>query len=219
MKTPRQIINLYRKASRGTKLRGVVWYRQAHEYAIELSEMYGVDFAKVCAVISALSPANDWENNKREAKTILFAYVNRLRDELPRFRTYGTNVVKAWSILASDKSTPKEIAKGFFSQKTGPKTLAFYWNIVSPTEAKHVTIDRHMLTILGHDKITLTPKQYRLTAENLRAAALKIGLVPCELQAVLWCHHLRANKGKELRTNLLQSWEGEIFLPQNLQQK
>lgn len=168
------------------------WYKEAHSFAANLSETYKISFNRVCAVISALSPANNWDNNKTEAENLIVCFISGGNWQLIPFRTYSANVSKAWNILTNySKST-----EDFFSVKTGAKTLNFYENIKNPKDPNFVTIDRHMLAILdgrlgqrsGSGRITT--KQYRELSAELKKVAKKLGLLPNELQAILWEYHL-----------------------------
>lgn len=172
--------------------RGQRWYREAHEFAARLSEAFCVSFERVCGVISALSPANPWDNNKAEAETLIACYAAGDDYGALPFRTYSANVAKAWAIL-TDTRRP---ACGFFNARTGAKTQAFYYNILRPSDSRYVTIDRHMVAVasgrFGQPSGTakLTPKQYRDLAADIAALAEKHGLTPCELQAAVWEYHL-----------------------------
>lgn len=172
--------------------RGKQWYNDAHNFAAYLSETYKVSFDRVCAVISAMSPACKWETNKQDAERLITCYVCDGDYTRLSFSTYGMNVVKAWSILTDmDKETDS-----FFNAKTGAKTLSFYRNILNPQDDNYVTIDRHMMAIFegrvgkSSGSARVTPKQYRMVSADFGKLAKKHGLTPCQLQAALWEYHL-----------------------------
>lgn len=181
-------LEFFAKADPATIENGKRWYLDAHEFAVELSEKYGVCFTKVCGVISALSPGNEWSVNKQEAEMIIFAYVYECGTELPRFRTYSANASKAWYILSSKDSGADAIAKLIMPKPTsGWKTHAFYWNILNPMGKQHVTIDRHMVAVLGFERDTPTSlRQYKMLSDAVVRAARKVQVRPLELQAILW---------------------------------
>lgn len=168
------------------------WYVDAHNFAADLSETYKIGFDRVCGVISALSPANNWDNNKREAENLIVCFISGGDWRLIPFRTYSSNVSKAWDILTNHTRSTED----FFSVKTGAKTLNFYENIKDPMNPDFVTIDRHMLAIfdgrLGQRSGLgrITTKQYRELSAKFKKVAKKLGLLPNELQAILWEHHL-----------------------------
>lgn len=188
MKTARQLINLYKQAEFSHIKAGMRWYKEASDFARSLSSSHGIDYAKACGVISALSPANEWENNKREAEAICFAYANDLDYTIQNFRTYLNNVGKAISIISLSSTCDtleKEVAEILFG-KVGYKTHAFYWNILLPNLDIAVTIDRHMLALMEAGDYIKSAKHYRECSEVVIEAAKKLNILPHELQAVLW---------------------------------
>lgn len=168
------------------------WYNKASIYANYLSNKFCVDYDKVCAVISALSPACSWAQNKKDAEKMIFCYANDLNYANFNFSTYGANVGKAWNIL---QYNGKDLLNSFFSLKTGPKTYNFFLNILDPGNINFVTIDRHAIAIfLGQKKSgskAITTKQYRDIANAYISAAAKVGLLPCQFQAILWSNHVK----------------------------
>jgi len=187
------LLQMYKSVPKTQLKNSVNWYNKANNYANYLSTRYKVDFNKVCAVISALSPACKWEVNKKDAEKLILCYV--LNDNFTNYNisTYSANIVKAWNILVSTKN-PIE----FFSLKTGAKTYNFYLNILQPSNDNYVTIDRHAIAIHKGNKVTkqthLTVKQYNNIANDYKETALKVGLIPCQLQAVLWEYYTKTIK-------------------------
>jgi len=74
----------------------------------------------------------------------------------------------------------------------GPKITSFFYNILNPIGAEHVTIDRHALGVaicgLKRRRIDLimTGKQYRTIASAYKWTAEQLGILPLELQAITW---------------------------------
>lgn len=171
------ILARYNRASTAQIEAGLVWYEEAHNYAKSL----GVPIANAAAVISALSPACSWETNKRDAK----AMVEKRKGY--RFSSYGPNVAKAQRCLQDP---------GQFSEKTGAKTLNFYHNILDPSNPHWVTIDRHAAAVAegrtNSGSVRLTVKQYRAYAAAYKEAAFRVGLLPCQLQAIVWIEHIES---------------------------
>lgn len=165
------------------------WYKKASNFANYLSQKYYVSYDKVCGVIAALSPACNWEQNKKDAETLLTVFVTDANTTDFSFSTYGQNVVKALNILRSDKNP-----ESFFSLKTGAKTLNFYQNILNPSNPEFVTIDRHAVAIYEGRKnsgsVQLTPKRYGKIAADYIETARQLNLLPNELQAILWSGHI-----------------------------
>lgn len=71
--------------------------------------------------------------------------------------------------------------------KTGPKTFNFFHNILRPDDPNYVTIDRHAYAIAkGDNAERLTQKQYLDVANHYVRSANRLGILPNQLQAVLW---------------------------------
>ena len=73
----------------------------------------------------------------------------------------------------------------------GNKISAFFMNVYRPYGANYVTIDRHAVSIaLGKvvtgDLLKMTAKQYEFFAEAYIKASKRVGILPCQLQAVTW---------------------------------
>jgi hypothetical protein len=168
------------------------WYKKANLYAQYLSNEFMVDFNKVCAVISALSPACNWVQNKKDAKAMIVCYVHDLDYADFNFSTYGANVAKVWNIL---NYKGNDLLNKFFSLKTGAKTFNFYLNILNPKNENFVTIDRHAISIYHGSKRfrgkKITQKQYSIIANAYINTAKSLNLLPCEFQAILWSNHVK----------------------------
>ena len=156
---------------------GQDWYTNAKTFASEQAAIYGVSLEIVAGIISALSPATNWERNKFEAQQVLKG--NRSF----KYATYSTNVDKAF--LIRNAGLHVDVASFFPSNKT----YNFYHNIVNPSDKMFVTIDRHALSIANgsvrEDK-TVTNVEYKELAIAYTKAAKKLGLLPCEIQAISW---------------------------------
>jgi hypothetical protein len=165
-------------------INGMTWYDQARREAHRLADKYDVDFCRVAAIISALSPANYWQQNLKDSENVLIEYRTGLRAKVA---TYNQNRLKALRILESN-----DAPLSFF---TALKTRAFYLNIVNPS-SEDVVIDRHMAKILlgwTLDKSWINKTQYRKAAKIVKNLAYKLGFKPYELQAILWCTIKRVN--------------------------
>ncbi len=172
----RNLVKLYSLVPEETKIQGLVWYREAHNFCQTLSEQYGLSIRQTCAILSALSPATNFEQNKKDALNIC------ARTKGYKCGTYGPNVEKARKIRDGQIEPDKA-----FSTLTGAKTYSFYFNILQPESPEHVTIDRHAYRIAkGCDYTSMTKNQYLEIVKAYTRAAKRIGILPCELQAVLW---------------------------------
>lgn len=190
----RRILNLYRKAGGAAKREGMNWYADANRFALHLASTYGVTVEKCAGVISALSPGITWETNKRDAEILIAGVCAGIlvddQKQTHRFSTYWRNVVKAEQILFTEGPVVD-----LFSERTGPKTLAFFLNILHPTKATRVTIDRHAIAIWSGDgesgRRGIHLAQYKRIEADYVKAAKKIGILPHTLQAVTWVMYKR----------------------------
>ena len=176
----KNLVSIYRKIDGDTVSKGLAWYRDCHTIVASLAARYGHSVDKVAGIFAALSPGTNYEQNKRDCEAMLKIHAGLLHGH--KYQTYGQNVGKARAILNSSADPLT-----FFSDKTGPKTRNFYLNILNPGNPEPVTIDRHAFAIATGETYTgLRGPLYRQIAEHYRKAAQKLGLVPCEFQAVLW---------------------------------
>jgi hypothetical protein len=146
---------------------GKTWYQEAHDYAVELSEQFGVDLNKVAGIISAMSPLKEWNLNKRLAKQFLEGKRN-LHTRL--------QVKKAeWILEGKDI----ELCLG------GLKTINFFHNILSPDNKAFVTVDGH-IHWMYKEYPSLTPKKYNLIKNDFINYSNQTDQVGCEVQACAW---------------------------------
>lgn len=166
---------------------GSDWYFQANKFVRNVAKNYGMDTETVSGILAALSPAVNWEQNKKETVTLI--RINRGIHTKPfNFSTYGNNVVKAQKIY--DGIHPLEV----LNEKTGPKTYNFYHNVLHPENPDYVTIDRHAFRIATekpYDRISF--KQYREISEHYIKCAKRLGILPNILQSVLWVWYRENN--------------------------
>jgi hypothetical protein len=172
----KNLIRIYSGADKS----GMYWYNDANIFACRVAEKYNLSLPVVSAVLSALSPGTNWEQNKKDTINLIEAAQGNKREF--KFTTYGQNVIKAYRIL-DEKASPET----FFSLKTGAKTFNFFYNVWQPENPEFVTIDRHAYVIAtGLDYSGLTPKQYSEVATHYKKAAAKLNVLPSQLQAILW---------------------------------
>lgn len=179
----KNLVTIYNTVSPSIKLDGLSWYVNTRLHCQQLADRYGIDLPRVVAIFSALSPSTNFEQNKKDCENLIKGNGGKIGRY--KFQTYGANVIKAQNIFSNLLEPDKA-----FSLKTGAKTFSFYRNILKPNDCEHVTIDRHAFRIAtGDDYKGLSPKQYRLIAEHYKKAAIKLGIIPCQLQAVLWVNY------------------------------
>lgn len=161
---------------------GRTWYAEAQAYAQELANEFGCTRARAAQVISAVSPNNVWERNKRDAHAVLRA----VRDGVPASKvkccTYDSNKLKAFAIAQGTREI----------EPKSRKTYAFARN-VDALDREHVTVDKwHMRACQTTSKqpkdvrTQVTPNQYDAVAEETCKVAREMGVDGHVLQAAVW---------------------------------
>jgi hypothetical protein len=168
----RNIIAVYEQATDDQKTQGFNWYPTAHQLASFLSEG---DVQRGAGVIAALSANKAWDTNQKLAGDAFGGDVHgHTRD----------NLEKVAKIMAG--VDPTEVLP------MGMKTGNFYRNILDPEDTEAVTIDRHAHDVAvgrpyGDEERGLGAKgRYAVLSLAYRNAAAKLGILPSELQAVVW---------------------------------
>jgi hypothetical protein len=176
------IIAWYRKASIEHRVQGMLWYAQANEFAQALGSTYDTPVSLVAAVIAALSPGANWEQNKVDTVNLLDAHIHG-RDCV--VTTYGPNKVKAFQ-LASKTFNPLEVLG-----KRGRKVRAF-WQLIADPLSDVVCIDRHAVRAATGKDLEWCHKRlgrvgvYDKIQQAYRNAAYALGVRPHQCQAVVW---------------------------------
>jgi hypothetical protein len=170
------ILAVYRQANPAHQREGAVWYQTAHTFAVGLAKRYGVSVEQAAGVIAALSPQLAWTLNERYADLIC-----RTGDA----PVLGRSKRNALAIL--DGANPLDVLRG-------PKTRAFFDNILRPDSSSVVTVDRFAHDIAVGEvfgeryRPTLERKGgYERIADAYRVAAESLGIPPLNLQAITWC--------------------------------
>jgi hypothetical protein len=161
---------------------GMVAYRRYHTTLERLADRYGYPLTSVVGMFAALSPNNDYMNNLRSVASLLRGSM--------RTSTYNACRTRALRCMAGE---------GFLSFTKGPKTRSFYQNIMDPEDPWPVTVDGHAYCIYADRRMTMKDVaylkfNYSEVADAYRIAALDIGLIPCQLQAILWFTWKRVNR-------------------------
>jgi hypothetical protein len=175
------------------------WYREAHIFSQYLATTYDTTLEIAAGVISALSPRERWERNKRYAETVLDRR-NELESlsaenaaEILRM-TMRSNVVMA--VLISRGSD-------IDSTLTGTKRRSFYNNIIAPDSSDSVTVDTWMqravmiltgwtlketnsFVVASRTMTGGTGVGYIAIAEAARLAASRLNVIPLKVQALYW---------------------------------
>lgn len=194
----KHILNVFNKASQSELIDGASWYKEAQIFSEHLNELFKVESpVKIAGIISALSPAVNWERNKVDAQNLLALYTSTGGNEEEilkgKFGTYKNNVRKAIEILNLKHATKKKVGV-ILRGKTGYKTESFFYNIYD-VNSEEVTIDRHAVKVANNvykgGSVALSEKKYRLSERAYIKASKKVGLKPYQLQAVVWVTYRR----------------------------
>lgn len=173
-----RLIQLYDRCTDREWRMGRYFYHDAHHYCWMMVGRYGYPLRTVAGVVAALSPNNSWSSNKRSAEAVLAGNDNGVR-------SYRRDLIRALWIMAG--ADPDVV----LNPETSPKTNAFFQLLNAGWSATHVCIDGHMAniirgTLLPMKGMQLKRSHYDEYAELIRAAAAKLGIMPCVLQATLW---------------------------------
>lgn len=179
------ILTIYELSDDIDKIDGMSWYQRAQRYAAGLARDYQLSLSTVAGMISALSPATSWSRNQSNVETLL-------EDNTATFSGYPSSRLKALDILKG--ANPAKVLPQ--DKKTG-----YFWrNIVNPTHETDVTLDSWAvkiavdmpdLSLSSYSKFVNTAPKYNVMANAYRIAADKIGILPLELQAVVWVAYRR----------------------------
>jgi hypothetical protein len=172
----------FESATREDISSGLNWYKEAQDFASQLSKEYNISPYICATVISCLSPNNRWKRNKIDAETVIKAYIQNLGTDDVKVCTYDNNKLKAFKAL-----------EGKLIAESAPKTHSFAMNIglLSP---EHITIDKwHIRACLvkPHKDIqdvveTVTSVQYRRVERITSEIAKELNFKGYQLQAIIW---------------------------------
>jgi hypothetical protein len=174
----------YAAATRRERLSGLRWYRTAHGIARDLYRTFDLpSLAHGAGILAALSPATSWDVNVRDA----FALCG---SDLAVVSTYGANRKKALAIRRGEN--PHRVLGA--SLNSGDKVRAFFYCIAAPSRSLSVCLDRHAVSAaLGAvtdpsvvSALLRRKGQYERFADAYAAVAVELGLMPHQVQAVVW---------------------------------
>lgn len=160
---------------------GKKWYFEANQFILETSQKYGFDAYTVGGVLSALSPRNKWEQNKKDTIKVLKAVNNGIEPENIKVCTFHTNKFKAFAIAKKETMiTDKSL-----------KTFNFIHNCAL-LDPSMVTIDIWALraciwgSAIKIDSAQIGRIAYGQIKSLFLHKAKKLGLKGYEYQAILW---------------------------------
>jgi hypothetical protein len=173
----KHILSWYNKASEHQLKTGLNWYKDAQLFA-DQSGKYNA--WKLSQIISVLSPQISWTTNLENAAKMWNCLQSG--NDVLGLKIFATELQKVHcqEIYNHDYEIPK----------TAIKTYNFARNIYNQNDINYVTIDRHAYKVavncLKGGSVSLTRKQYTTIADCYKKVARKLGITPCQLQAITW---------------------------------
>lgn len=157
-------------------------YERYHTTLLAFAEHYGAPLDRTVAAFCALSPNSDYFGNLRSLASVLQGWSQNAPVDSITVSTYNHCKVRALRYLCGLR---------FDAPERGPKTLAFYHNIIDPQDGRWVTIDGHMVAAWRGEALTMKEarlgrSEYRTISHAIQQMAFDLFMVPCELQATIW---------------------------------
>ena len=168
----------YNESLKDERNNGINWYKDANNFCKDLSSKYNLDTQVIASVLSALSPRNKWEQNKKDTIKVIEAHLNNVSPEDVKVCTFHTNKFKAFDILKGAKVI----------EYKSRKTYSFVMN-VGKLDYEFVTVDVWHLRACFDKMIikkSVTPLEYDQIVEVTKNVAKKYGLKGFEFQAIVW---------------------------------
>jgi hypothetical protein len=184
------ILAVYRGAPSDLSDDGMDWYINAHNVAREMANKYGISVSQAAGIIAALSPMNQWDNNKAKAIQLceqggFFAVYFDEKGKEKNGIGLPDNVRKASAIFFG-WNTPEEVLGG-------DKVNAFYRTILDPFGYVRPTVDRHAFDIAVGERtdnkrrgILSRKGMYEIFADAYIEAARIEGISAPQMQARTW---------------------------------
>jgi len=194
VKGGRNLRAMYERADADDRREGLLAYARYNQVMREFAEHYGIDLERTTAAFVALSPNNDYFGNLRSLASVLQGARECRPPERVTVSTYGHCKRRALAYAKGEAS--------FVGTVRGLKIRSFYFNILDPTDPQPVTIDGHMKAAYLARKMTMRQAivKSRAEYERIAAAAKRIanteGLVPNQLQAIIWFARKRTERIK-----------------------
>ena len=175
---------MYHRADQIDLHEGKLAYMRYHNLLQELARHYDMPFNKVVAAFVALSPNSDYVGNLRSLKTLLEGVQQHLPVASINVSTYRHCLKRAHMYLTGEEE--------FLDHANGLKIRSFYDNILYPHTSRAVTVDGHIYAVWKNDPTLVmkdakvTKASYKVVEKCIQDLADTVGLVPCQVQAVIW---------------------------------
>lgn len=183
--TVSNVLSVYRAADADSLREGLSWYQDAHNFCVRQARGNERLVKRNAGIVAALSPMNEWENNKRKAMEVISRRARIVfSEDGSNGIGLGNNVRKAMDIYRG--ADPLDVLKG-------DKVRAFYRTFLDPNGDVEPVVDRHAFDIaVGRrtDDRTRSMLQrkgvYEEFASIYREAARQVGIGAPQMQAVTW---------------------------------
>ena len=195
----KNILAMYMQATPVDTQEGTVWYNNAHQICVALSDKYKLPLSTVVGVVSALSPNNKWDRNIMDAENIIRAYC--MGYDYPKVCTFTGNKDKAITILECEIDSSENIC----AILKGNKTIAFFRGIYTNGMCDEITVDGHAFNIWRgmytslNEVPAISNKLYKTVSDAYKQAAETINNLEgtnysaAQIQAITWVTHRRVN--------------------------
>ena len=179
-KISKNLDHLFNLATKDEILEGMQWYKDAHNFAKDLSNKTNIHPYKIASIISILSPRNKWERNLVDTTNLCNAWIEGKGPNDIKVCTFNTNKFKAFNVL-NDKQIINDKSL---------KTYNFVNNIAYLCPSS-ITIDIWHLRACFNKMIKINSATIgRLAYEQIKQLTLnkskKLGLKGYEFQAIIW---------------------------------
>ena len=201
------IMRFYNLASHLEAQEGMNWYKEANTYSKELSARFGHSLSQIAGIIAVFSPQSGWAENKRYAVSFLTNPKNRVKSLCQTLKV--KNICKLQD-EAKIYNALSITGKAF-------KTKAFFLNILNYDIVTNVTIDRHAIAAciqnpsnvwaLDESYGKLTKQQYEFFELAYVTAAGELGIMPQQLQAIVWTVYRRMRDLRQYSMKDAKQWQ------------
>lgn len=184
------LLELFDKASNLDIIEGKKWYFEANLFCKEVAKQYKSDVYTVASVLSALSPHNKWEQNKKDCIKVFDAVNKYLKPDQIKVCTFNSNKIKAFNIAKGEQIITNNSLKTFnflnnIAYLCGESLTVDVWHLRACFN-KSIKINNATIGVLAYNQI----KDITIKLAN------QLNLKSYELQAVIWLVIQREYKKK-----------------------
>lgn len=204
---------IFSQATEADRATGLDSWFHYNRLLTTIGKRTGFGIQATTGVFAALSPNNDYMGNLRDTVRLLKAKHDKLKVHQFSVSTFNQNKEKAWAIAEGDDP---------LYHLRAPKTRNFYNSIVDPNDRRWVTVDGHIFNIYAGKRVALTDVKtlggdYDVVADEIRSMGDAHGLIPNQIQGILWyvwkrIHRIRWDAQLELLP-------GDVLVAQNYRPK